>query len=125
VTGLIRLPYYQGFQPLTLARESPKYILDTPFGVRFGVRLGIAIWHSAPETNFRLGQPPRRLIQAPPGWSLFKGAAGSSFFRSPTEIVFQAAFSLKTPRSAQKQALSSGHQGFETADSLSRRLLQI
>ena len=38
VTGLTRLPYYQGFQPLTLARESPKYILGTPFGVHFGVR---------------------------------------------------------------------------------------
>jgi hypothetical protein len=38
VTGLMRLPYYEGFQPLTLARESPKCISGTPFGVRFGVR---------------------------------------------------------------------------------------
>ena len=43
VTGLMRLPYCQGFQPLTLARESPKNILGTPFGVRFGVRFEIPL----------------------------------------------------------------------------------
>ena len=37
VTGPPPLPYPQGFKPLTLTRDSLKYILGMAFGVRFGV----------------------------------------------------------------------------------------
>jgi hypothetical protein len=54
VTGLMRLPYYQGFQPLTLARESPICMLDTPFGVHFGVRIDVPSGRPHPRQIFIL-----------------------------------------------------------------------